>query len=121
MLPGNLPIARSERPVYIARRNRLRQPVLNRVSGHLPRRRSPMLTQSPRTRAVTRRRFAAGTSAGLGALVLAACGAPDGSIAPAAQNTKAFRLLWQVRGNVGDEALVTWGIAEFKKKYPNGT
>src|SRR5688500_7170528 len=83
-----------------------------------------MQTRSPRPpAAMTRRRVMTGTTAGASALVLAACGAAGGAggEAPTMSNTKAFRLLWQVRGNVGDEDLVKWGIAEFKKKYPNAT
>jgi ABC-type glycerol-3-phosphate transport system substrate-binding protein len=67
------------------------------------------------------RRHLLGAGGALGAGTLgAACGA-DGASAPAAQNSKAFRLLIQVRGTAGYEDLTRWGFDEYKKKYPNAT
>ena len=67
------------------------------------------------------RRHLVGIGGALAASALGALPGADGSTAPQAQNTRAFRLLIQVRGTAGYEDLTRWGFDEFKKKYPNAT
>src|SRR5687768_16679319 len=103
--PGDGSIVRSETGCG-ARAPRAQQPASagEKRHTHDSRRRLSMTRTETQSLAVTRRRFV--LAAPLGAAALAACGAPGDNVAPTAPNTKTFRLLWQVRGNVGDEDLV---------------